>query len=159
MTRYTGKVVLMGADPDTSVSLVNKISFSGGEAAWATMAESVQGVSHDVAAGTTSVSFGPTEALGPNDLIERHRANRRNSYHLSSTPKDGEEMQDAVGGYVAGPFSNMSRVGGGGEAEASHPWLVWSMELLLNRISKRVRSMIVYRVSLRSPQQSRRIKW
>ena len=54
------------------------LNITGGRTEWATMKALVQSVSWNVADGSTVISFGPPEHLGPQDLIELQRMLRTN---------------------------------------------------------------------------------
>lgn len=86
-----------------------KLNITGGRAEWATMNAVIQSVSWDVASGATTISFGPPDHLGPQDLIELQRMMRTNpvtwwsvderTSNRYSAEANAGTRGDVVGGY------------------------------------------------------------
>lgn len=76
--QYEGAVELRQEDVPATTWHGAKLNLTGGLAAWTTMDAIVHSVRHDVAAGRTTISFGPPGHLGPQDLMELARMFRRN---------------------------------------------------------------------------------
>jgi hypothetical protein len=73
---WQGEFVICEEEFTGMVSLANVLNLTGGLAAWASMDAFVWNVAVDAGAGKTTVSFGPSELLGPSDLADLARASR-----------------------------------------------------------------------------------
>ena len=126
LRRFRGRFDLVSQDSDIEARTGRRIMFTGSERPeWDSMTEIIQEVSYDLSQGKTRITFGPSEALGATDLIERRRATRKNTYSYGFSSDN--EITEGVGGSVASPLFNFSRVSGGGggsAAPANHPWRV-----------------------------------
>lgn len=98
---HEGTVAFVGADPPTPAALGDSLLLPE---LWSGTPSPVQSVAWDVATGTTSISFGPPNHLGVQDLVARCRANRTRgpanhaSARLSaSTADDGIPLGGATG--------------------------------------------------------------
>lgn len=109
-TRRAGSVTLIEQEPGDVFAVGQAINLTGGEAAWATMAEVIQSVDVDEQTGATTVAFGPPAQLTAEDLVERLRVARRNpvQYGFDANPTA------ALGGIAATANSMSDREGGGG---------------------------------------------
>ena len=101
---HEGTITLVGEDPPDTVGLGDKLLLTGGPAAWESMNAPIQGVTWDIATGTTRLSFGPPNHLGVQDLVARARANRLrgparslSARISSSTADDGIPLGGAAG--------------------------------------------------------------
>jgi len=124
LDRYSGSITVVGQDVDTISKVGQRLNLNGGRAEWATMGESFQSVTHDIQEGSTSITFGPTQNLGANDLIDRMRANRANQFGFGV--QSGQNMKEGIGGNSATPSFNFSLDNGAGGTE--HPWKVSIVE-------------------------------
>lgn len=120
-TRKSGEISIVGQDPDTTVKVGQRLNIYGGRSSWQTMNESIQQVSHDIQDGITSISFGPPQNLGANDLIDRLRASRVNQFGYRM--QSGNDIEEGLGGGSASPIFSFS-VQNAVAASSLHPWLV-----------------------------------
>lgn len=103
LTQVAGLEYILGTAGGTYKTwLGKKLNITGGATEWATMAAVVQGFSVDLTNGSTSLTLGPPEHLGPADLIQLLRLNReRNVMELRSpdgkTSGPGGESVSAIG--------------------------------------------------------------
>lgn len=94
---YEGNITLIAQDPDFSVTAAHRLNLAGGPSAWETMRAHIQSVDHILDGGQTDITFGPPEHLGPQDLIELHRAERGKLPTISyrrATAQPSEEEAD-----------------------------------------------------------------
>lgn len=76
---WQGSFTLVEEEVNGLIRPRNVVNLQGAKAEWAGMRALVQQVIESVADGTTSISVGPPERLGPTDLIELLRVNRSRS--------------------------------------------------------------------------------
>ena len=74
---YQGQIKFAGEDPPHVVSPGHRLNLDGGLPAWKKMDSSIQTVELAADTGSTTISFGPPEHLGPQDLVQLAQANRR----------------------------------------------------------------------------------
>ena len=126
LRRYSGSFATVAQESDIIARIGHRIQFTGSDRPeWDAMSEIIQEVTYDFTKGRTSITFGPPELLGATDLIERRRATRRNTYSYGFSSDN--DITEGVGGAVASPVFNFSRVsggGGGGSSSPNHPWRV-----------------------------------
>ena len=126
LRRYSGSFATVAQESDITARIGHRIQFTGSDRPeWDAMSEIIQEVTYDFTKGRTSRTFGPPELLGATDLIERRRATRRNTYSYGFSSDN--DITEGVGGAVASPVFNFSRVsggGGGGSSSPNHPWRV-----------------------------------
>ena len=120
LDRFSGDLTLIGQDPDTITKVGQRLNLNGGRSEWATMGESIQSVTHDIQNGSTSVSFGPAQNLGANDLIDRLRASRANQFGFGV--QSGQTMKEGLGGNSATPLLSFTL--DNGASTSVHPWKV-----------------------------------
>ncbi|MFC5049255.1 hypothetical protein ACFPK9_01295 [Rubritalea spongiae] len=118
VVRYSGSVTLLQDDATLNVHPGYKVNLTNGLTEWASMGESVSEVYCDIAEGETTVSFGPSEALGAADMVERLRAARSNAFYYKIQSGE-DEIEEGIGGGVASAVLNFSRVGGGSGGSTS----------------------------------------
>ena len=109
------------------------VSLVGGRPEWASMRAVLQGWRADLAAGSTSVEFGPPEHLSPQDRLELHMAARRARRERAEAAQaplppaagpvddDVEETFGAVYPPTVAPLNVPTMLGGGAPGEAG-PW-------------------------------------
>lgn len=101
---YEGKISFVGDTPPyigTSPGIV--LNLTGGLSAWETMASPIQSVEHDIDTGTTTISFGPPEHLGPQDLCQLALANRKRLECRSQKLYNSSDLDLADTPTVGGP--------------------------------------------------------
>lgn len=89
---HEGQIKLVAAEPPAPATPGNTLNLTGGLAAWASMAAAIQSIDMDVDLGTTTISFGPPEHLGPSDLVQMALANTRRRPSISL----GSKLSSAV---------------------------------------------------------------
>jgi len=77
VVHYEGIITLLETEVTSSVVPGNVVNIINGQSTWSTMRALVQRISENVDQGITSISVGPPTQVGPQDLIEMARANRR----------------------------------------------------------------------------------
>jgi hypothetical protein len=98
--RHEAEELIWATNPSGAPRVGRKLNVTGGQAGWATMGAGIQQVTEDVFSGTTTVTFGPPEHLGPQDLLSLSMLNRRRPV----PPKeqqwqfDGEKNDEDAGG-------------------------------------------------------------
>ena len=118
--RRRGSITLKDQGIDNQYRIGQSLNLSNGKTAWASMDESIVGVSHDLASGNTTIEYGPTETMGAQDFIERLRASRRNVYVILGGSGSSAEA-NASGGTVATPSSRFTLTS---EAGTDKPFLL-----------------------------------
>jgi hypothetical protein len=94
---WEGTLTLQEAECTGLVRVGNRVHLTNGRAGWATMGAVVQQVAEDLLAGTTQITLGPPEHLGPQDfvaLMERWRLNRPTSDFPESQHNGDEGFGD-----------------------------------------------------------------
>lgn len=74
--QYEGSITLTSEDVPSTVLVGNVLNITGGRTAWASMRALVQAVDESIDNGTTRITIGPAQHLGPQDLVELLRVNR-----------------------------------------------------------------------------------
>jgi len=79
--QYEGAITLAEEECGLSLTALRAaigyvLNPTGGLVAWEAMRAQIQKVEENVDSGITTINFGPTEQLSPQDLVERLRANR-----------------------------------------------------------------------------------
>lgn len=77
MLQFDGEVILENKEVNSSTLMGCVLNIHNGNKSWETMRASIQTVKEDIDRGRTIISFGPAKHLGPDDLIELLRANRK----------------------------------------------------------------------------------
>jgi hypothetical protein len=93
--QYEGDIVFIATEIPGTIGFQNVLNLSNGQAAWATMKALIQSISENVDEGTTTISFGPADHLGPADLIELLRCNRGRKISGSWQARNTGLAQDA----------------------------------------------------------------
>lgn len=75
--QFDGEVILETKEINTSTLMGSVLNIHGGNQLWETMRATIQTVKEDIDHGRTAISFGPAKHLGPDDLVELLRANRK----------------------------------------------------------------------------------
>lgn len=97
-TPYQGTITLATQDLVQAGSWIGRVlNLMGGDPEWETMAAEVQTIEESVAKGTTSISVGPPDHLGPSDLAALLRASRLR------TLVNATDVATRTGGTVAVP--------------------------------------------------------
>lgn len=124
---YEGSFETTDAEISLAVGMGCVLNLSGGREEWAAMNALVQQISHDVAQGKTTVTFGPPEHLTPQDMVEFIRG-QRNSVPSYRTEERKTGKATPTGGTVAGIgyTPNTGTTGSGGAASVAelHPFKV-----------------------------------
>ncbi len=68
--QYQGEGVLTDDECDFSYAPAQVLNISGGRDEWTAMKAQIQGVTHQLQTGTTSITFGPAQHLAPQDYLE-----------------------------------------------------------------------------------------
>jgi hypothetical protein len=76
IAQYEGTFTIQETEITDPCPIGNALDLSGGLAEWSTMNACVQGISYDLLAGKTTLTFGPAGHLGAKDFVERLRVNR-----------------------------------------------------------------------------------
>jgi hypothetical protein len=74
--QYEGAFTIQETEITDQCPLGSNLNLTGSLAEWSTMTACVQQLSYDLAAGRTTLTFGPAGHLGPKDFVERLRVNR-----------------------------------------------------------------------------------
>jgi hypothetical protein len=77
--QYTGSVRLTAEECLVDITPGQVLNLTGGLSAWSTMNAQIQRVEEKVDTGSTVITVGPAQHLGPQDLIELLRPNRSRS--------------------------------------------------------------------------------
>lgn len=75
--QFDGEVVLENQEVNTATLMGCVLNIFHGNPLWATMRANIQSVKENIDYGRTTITFGPPKHLGPDDLIELLRANRK----------------------------------------------------------------------------------
>lgn len=75
--QFDGEVILESKEINSSSLMGSVLNIFNGNPAWETMRANIQSVREDVDKGRTTISFGPPKHLGPDDLVELLRVNRK----------------------------------------------------------------------------------
>jgi len=87
---WDGQVQLVEEECTGAIRLGNVLNLTAGNAAWASMNATVQAVSEDLDAGTTSVSLGVNKHLSAGQLVDLLRINRtRSAFRMTTNPSNG----------------------------------------------------------------------
>lgn len=73
---WQGRLVLQDVDCAEDVQIYNRLDLTGGRPEWAVMQANIQQTSDDILHGRTTITFGPPEHLGPQDLVTLLRLNQ-----------------------------------------------------------------------------------
>jgi len=105
---WQGSLVIVEDEWTGLVGLQNVLNVNGGRQEWQTMDAFVWEVVVDIGAGQTTVSFGPSENLGPADLSDIARASRNRLLSLNPAVRiTGQQAGSfALGRTVANTSSN-----------------------------------------------------
>ena len=88
---FQGTVLLGAAELSGALHPGRRLNVSGSRAEYANMEALIQAVDEDVESGATTVTLGPPEHLGPQDLVELLRVSRtRVTSYMISTRVNGE---------------------------------------------------------------------
>lgn len=112
---YQGQIKYAGEDPPRVLSPGNRLNLSGGLDAWGHMDSAIQTVELAADTGSTTISFGPPEHLGPQDLVQLAQANRKRRATTAQTTRNQPEIsatEPVLGGQ--GPASSATISGGRG---------------------------------------------
>ena len=112
---YQGQIRYAGEDPPRILSPGNRLNLSGGLPAWNGMNSAIQTVEIVADTGSTTISFGPPEHLGPQDLVQLAQANRKRRATTAQTTRNQPEISATelvLGGQ--GPASSATISGGRG---------------------------------------------
>jgi hypothetical protein len=74
--QYEGTFVIQEQEITDQCPMGHNLNISGSLTEWTTMNACVQQISYDLAAGKTTLTFGPAAHLGAKDFVERLRVNR-----------------------------------------------------------------------------------
>ncbi len=74
---YQGTVSILEDECSGDRGLGNVLNLTGGRPEWGTMKAVIQQMTEDLDTGRTTYTVGPPEHLGPQDLIELQRCDRR----------------------------------------------------------------------------------
>jgi hypothetical protein len=96
---WQGSFTICEAEFTGLVGLANVLNLTGGLADWETMDAFVWNVSVDAGAGKTTITFGPSENLGPADLADLARASRN---RLVLTAPSARVTGQGAGGMALG---------------------------------------------------------
>ena len=128
---YQGQIKYAGEGPPRLLSPGNRLNLSGGLAAWDSMNSAIQSVELAADTGSTTISFGPPEHLGPQDLVQLAQANRKRRATTAQATRNQPEISAAepvLGGRT--PNSSAAIRGGGGSGGSStaafHAVLEWN---------------------------------
>ncbi len=95
--QYEGSLRLTEQECSSAVTPGMLLNLTGGLSDWTTMNAQIQRVEEDVDQGTTILTVGPAQHLGPQDLVELLRPNRtRTPTVLSSTRTTGVARSNAT---------------------------------------------------------------
>ncbi|HEY3861653.1 MAG TPA: hypothetical protein VGO59_07185 [Verrucomicrobiae bacterium] len=103
--QYEGTFTIQETEVTDPCPLGNNLNLSGSLSEWANMGASVQQISYDLAAGRTTLVFGPAAHLGAKDFVERLRVNRGprwanlNGTNITNDP--GQQRGTQLGNSVA----------------------------------------------------------
>lgn len=75
--QFDGEIILENKELDTSPLMGSALNIFFGNKLWETMCSPIQSLKEDLEKGQTTVLFGPPKHLGPDDLVELLRANRK----------------------------------------------------------------------------------
>src|SRR5580658_495240 len=74
--QYEGTFHIQETEITDPCPMGNNLNLTGSLAEWSTMQACIQQITYDLAAGRTTLAFGPAAHLGAKDFVERLRANR-----------------------------------------------------------------------------------
>lgn len=121
---WQGQIKYVGEDPPRLLSPGNRLNLSGGLSAWESMNSAIQTVELAADTGSTVISFGPPEHLGPQDLVQLAQANRKRRATTAQTTRNQPEIsatEPVLGGQ--GPASSAAISGGRGGSQGT-----WAFE-------------------------------
>lgn len=92
--QFEGSYTIHEDECTRSVGMGRVLNLTGGRASWASMRALIQQVEEDIDGGNTTVIFGPAPHLGPGDLVDLLRANRRRRLAASLLVRSSGEVSD-----------------------------------------------------------------
>lgn len=75
--QFDGEIILESKEINSSSLMGSVLNIHNGNKSWESMRATIQSVKEDIDLGRTTISFGPTKHLGPDDLVELLRINRK----------------------------------------------------------------------------------
>jgi hypothetical protein len=121
--QYEGRFTRVAAECAPEIRPGDLLNLTGGRTEWATMKAQIQAVTHDLAAGTTELTFGPAAHLGAADWLELMRANR---IGLPGVPKTRRGQTSIRGERLQPLYLTLDRPPGYTESEgATKGWVTW----------------------------------
>jgi len=72
-----GEITLENCELDSSPIMGSVLNIYSGNKSWETMCAPIQSLKEDLDKGQTTITFGPAKHLGPDDLVELLRTNRK----------------------------------------------------------------------------------
>lgn len=83
--QFDGEIILENQELDTSLFMGTVLNIFDGNKLWETMFSPIQSLKEDLDKGLTTILFGPPKHLGPDDLIELLRTNRKRQATRNAT--------------------------------------------------------------------------
>ena len=121
--QYEGRFTRAAAECVPGIRPGDLLNLTGGLTEWTTMKAQIQTVTHDLAAGTTELTFGPAAHLGAADWLELMRANR---IGLPGVPKTQRGKTIMRGESLQPLYLTLDRPPGYTESEgATKGWVTW----------------------------------
>jgi hypothetical protein len=135
---YSGNVTLTQEECAGGVRPGNRLNLLGGTGRFATMRAVVQSADESIDTGTTSVSFGPPEWLGPGDIVEWMRAWRtRRIFTAPSQQDDGKlGLESKTDSGRLAPASGSS---GGGVTATKQKLVVGSVSVEIDPATSKIK--------------------
>lgn len=85
LLQFDGEIILENKEINASTLMGSVLNIYNGNKLWETMRASIQNVKEDIDLGRTTITFGPPKHLGPDDLVELLRANRKRQATRNAT--------------------------------------------------------------------------
>lgn len=85
LLQFDGEVILQNQEVHSSTLMGSVLNIFNANKTWETMNATIQNVREDLDKGQTTITFGPAKHLGPDDLVELLRTNRKRHATRNST--------------------------------------------------------------------------
>ncbi len=112
--QFDGSIVMVEEEVSGLVGVGKALNITGSRAEWSSMLAVVQSVAEDLETGSTTITFGATEHLGPSDLVELTRINRNRQIHTVYSVRDTGEGAGGGGTVLGKDLARESVTNGGG---------------------------------------------